>query len=189
MLMNRRAQVLTVDLLMSMFIFILLFTSVVSFLYTIVNVGASSSSYYSQVISSFLNNAATAGADTLVGSRGSPADWTSVPCSSIGTLGIMYNYYEASPQKLYNLTTLPVSCLSQLLRAQNTFNVSVSYINGTPLKVNGVPITVGFQPPADAKFVSSIQRYVVLYPNSISPSVISSPTAPIIVVNFKEWLS
>ena len=186
--MNRRAQVLTVDLLMSLFLFILLFTSVVSFLYTIVNVGTSSSSYYSQVISSFLNNAASAGVDTLVGSQGSPLNWEYVTCSSIGTLGVMHNYYEASPQKLYNLTTLPVSCLSQLLRAQNTFNVSVSYINGTPLRINGVPITVGFQPPKNAGFISSIQRYVVLYPNNVSSSLVSNPTAPIIVVNFKEWL-
>lgn len=176
--MNRKAQVLTIDLLISLFIFILILTSVIIFIFSIASVSNPYSSYYVQYVSNTLNGIATAGANTLAGSPGLPVDWVSQPCSSIETLGVMYNYYEASPQKLYNLTTLPSGCLSQLLRGGSSFNVSVSYLNGSRLLVNDIPISAGFPVPINATYLVSVQRFAVLYPGN-----------SIIAITYKEWLS
>jgi hypothetical protein len=176
--MNKRAQILTIDLLISIFVFILVFTSVIVFLYSLSYSSNPYSSYYVQYVSNSLNSMASAGVNTLTGSPGVPVNWTSGPCSGIKTLGVMYNYYEASPQKLYNLTTVPSGCLSQLIRGGASFNISVSYVtNGSTVKVGGVPISAGFPVPSNPRYISSIQRFEVLYPGST-----------IVVFTFKEWL-
>lgn len=176
--MNKRAQVLTIDLLVSLFIFILIFGSVVIFIFSTAYVSNPYSSYYAQFSLNSLNGIATAGANSLVGSQGLPVNWSSASCSSIKTLGVMYNSYEAAPQKLYNLTTVPVGCLSQLLRGSNTFNITVSYVvNNSIIKVNGAPISAGFPIPSEPTYLASIQRFVVLYPGT-----------NIIRVTFAEWI-
>ena len=175
--MDKKGQVFTIDLLIAIFIFTLIFTSVVIFLFSIGAISSQYSSYYAQTISVSLNSIASSAINTLVGSQGTPINWSSAPCSSIKTVGIMYNYYEASPQKLYNLTTLPVACLSQLLRAGDSFNITTSYLNGTPLKVNGAVITAGFSIPQNPAYITSVQRFVVLYPGK-----------DIIRMSFSEWL-
>ncbi len=176
--MDKKGQVFTIDLLMALFIFLLVLTSVIVFLYSVADVANPYSSYYSLEISDYLNGVVSSGADTLVGSPGIPVNWTSAQCTKIGTIGIMFNSYEASPQKLYNLTTLPTGCLSELLRASDSFNISTYYLNGTPLKVYGTPVTAGFQPPQSASYIVSVPRYVVMFPGNV-----------IIKLIYKEWLS
>ncbi|MCL5009480.1 MAG: hypothetical protein M1433_00645 [Candidatus Parvarchaeota archaeon] len=179
--MDHKGQVFTIDLLIALFIFILVFTSIIVFLYEVASVSNPYSSYYVQFVSDTLNNIASSGINTLTGSQGYPTNWNSMPCSSIKTLGIMLNSYEVSVQKLYNLTTLSSSsldCLSQLLRAGNSFNISVFYLNGSTVKVNSVPITAGFPIPADTVYTASIQRYEVL-----------SPGSTIIRISYSEWIS
>ncbi len=164
--MNRKGQIFTIDLLIALFIFILLFSTVILFLYSTADISNHYSSYYSQVASDYINNIAVQGANSIVGSEGYPSNWYDLTCSQIKQIGIMQNPLEASPIKLYNLTTLPVACLSALLKGGNSFNVTFYYINGSVLKVNGVPVTAGFPIDSSASYVASIERFVVLYPGN-----------------------
>ncbi len=176
--MNKKGQILTMDLLISLFIFILIFTSVIIFLYSIADVSNPYSSYYEQFISNSLNTVASSGVNTLIGSEGLPINWTSGSCGAIRTLGIMYDSYLVSPQKLYNLTTISFKepgCLSQLLRAGTDFNISIYYLNGTRVKINSsgvvgganeVAISAGYPIPSNPAYLSSIQRFAVLYPGN-----------------------
>ena len=190
--MNKKGQILTIDLLISLFIFILIFTSVIIFLYSIASVSNPYSSYYVQSISDSLNSVSSSAANALVSSPGIPINWTSASCGSIKTLGIMYNSYLASPEKLYNLTTLSANspgCLSQLIRAGTDFNISVYYLNYTKVKINssGVVggtgasekfITAGYPIPSNPAYLSAIQRFVVLYPGNT-----------IVRISYSEWFT
>lgn len=164
--MNKRGQIFTIDLLVAMFVFFLLFTTVLLFLYSNADTNNAYSSYYSQLTSNYINNLAVQGANTLLGSEGYPADWYTVTCSQIKQVGVMQNYLEASPVKLYNLTTLPVSCLSALLKSGVSFNITFYYLNNSIVKINGVPITAGFPIDTASNYIASISRYVVLYPGN-----------------------
>ena len=164
--MDKTGQVLTIDLLMSLFIFILILTSVIIFIDSVASVSNPYSSYYVQAVLDSLNTQASAAADTLIGSAGLPSNWTSTGCSRIITLGVMYNSFSALPQKLYNLTTMPVGCISQLIRGGANFNISVYYLNNSRLRVNSVPITAGYPIPSNPTYLTSIQRFVVLYPST-----------------------
>ena len=177
---NRKGQILTFDLMIAIFIFLLIFSAVVIFIYSVADTSNPASVYSAESISNYLNNAATQAADTLVGSPGYPQNWYSSSCPSIQTLGVMKNYYEASPQKLYNLTTLPTNCISQLLRAGDTFNITATYLNYTTVKITeGAAkrnITAGFKIPANATYSVSISRYVTLSPGNV-----------IVRMVFTEW--
>jgi hypothetical protein len=177
MKLNRRGQIFTIDLLIALFIFTLIFTSVVIFLYSVGDTSNPLSSYYSEVSSTYLSNIATQAANTLTGSPGYPSSWPSLSCPQISTLGVMYNSNEVSGQKLYNLTTLPVGCVSQLLRAGNSFNITAYYLNGSILRINGRLITAGFATPHNANYIDVVQRYEVLYPGTV-----------IIRISLKEWI-
>ncbi len=174
--MNRKGQIFTIDLLISLFIFLLLFTTVLLFLYSNADIDNSYSSYYSQLESNYINNIAVQGANSLVESEGYPVDWNTLTCSQIKQVGLMQTYLEASPSKLYNLTTLPVSCLSALLKAGANFNIAFYYLNNSMLRINGVPITAGFPIDLSADYISSIERFVVLYPGN-----------EIIRLSYREW--
>lgn len=175
--MNKSGQVFTIDLLVSLFIFILVLTSIIVFIYSVASVSNPYSSYYAQSISNALNTQAAAAANTLIGSQGQPTTWSSTKCSSIATLGVMYNSYSALPQKLYNLTTMPSGCVSQLLRAGTNFNISVFYLNGSRLKIRSASITAGYPIPSNPTYLTSIQRFVVLYPGSL-----------IVRISYSEWI-
>ena len=174
--MNKKGQIFTIDLLIALFIFLLLFTTVLLFLYSTADINNTYSTYYSQIASNYINNLAVQGANSLIGSVGYPQDWPSVPCSSIKQMGVMHNTLEASPSKLYNITVLPVSCLSALLKGGNSFNVTFYYLNSSMLKINSVPITVGFPIDFSASYIASIDRFVVLYPGN-----------EIIRLSYTEW--
>ncbi len=175
--MNNRGQIFTLDLLISLFIFLLLFTSVVLFLYSVADVNNPYSSYYSQVTSTYLNNVANQNADILSESIGSPANWPQYACGQISSIGLLQNTYELSPLKMYNLTTMSTKCLSQLLRAGGSFNVTTYYLNGSTVKIGNRPITAGFSIPQNQSYIASVSRYVVMYPGST-----------IIKITFTEWL-
>ncbi len=188
--MNKKGQILTIDLLISLFIFILIFISVIIFLYSIASVSNPYSSYYVQFISNSLNTVASSGANTLIGSEGLPINWTSASCGQIKTLGILYDSSLVSPQKLYNLTTLSSKspgCLSQLLRAGMDFNISVYYLNNSRVRINAsgvvggagpslTSITAGYPIPSNPAYLASIQRFGVLYPGNV-----------IIRISYSEW--
>jgi hypothetical protein len=174
--MNRKGQIFTIDLLIALFIFLLLFTTVLLFLYSNADINNSYSSYYSQITSDYINNLAVQGANSLLGSQGYPTNWPSLSCSQIKQLGLMHNSLEVSSNKLYALTTLPVSCISSMLKAGDSFNITFYYLNGSMLKVNGNPITAGFSIDYSSSYVASIQRFVVL-----------SPGNEIIRLSYTEW--
>ncbi len=174
--MDKKGQIFTIDLLISLFIFLLLFTTVLLFLYSNADMDNSYSSYYSQITSDYINNLAVQGANSLIGSEGSPSNWYAYTCSQIKQIGVMTSPLEVSPTKLYNLTTLPVSCLSSLLKAGDSFNITFYYINGSMLKFVGKAITAGFPVPPNANYVASIERFVVLYPGD-----------EIIRLSYTEW--
>ena len=174
--MNRKGQVFTIDLLIALFIFLLLFTTVLLFLYSNADINNSYSSYYSQITSDYINNLAVQGANSLLSSEGSPSGWYSFNCSQIKQLGLMHNIQEASPVKLYSLTTLSVSCLSSLLKAGNSFNITFYYLNGSMLEIGGKGITAGFPIAYGSRYIASIERFVVLYPGN-----------EIIRLSFTEW--
>ncbi len=179
--LNKNGQVFTMDMLIALFIFMLIFTSVIVFIYEVASVSNPYSAYYVQFISSTLDSEASSAINVLTGSQGSPSYWPSLSCPAIKTLGVMVNPYEASAQKLYNLTTLSKNspgCLSELLRGGNSFNISAFYLNGTRVVINSVHITAGFPIPLNAIYIASIQRYVVL-----------SPSNSIIRISYAEWLS
>ncbi|MCL4399556.1 hypothetical protein M1293_03585 [Candidatus Parvarchaeota archaeon] len=174
--MNKKAQVFTIDLLVSIFLFLLLFTSVVTFLYSSADISNQASPFYTEISDIYLNNIASQAADSLVASKGYPANWTVEPCSSIYKLGLLQTSFEVSKQKLYNLTTMTDSCISSLLRSGSSFNISVTYLNGSEYKISGRWITAGYPPPSSLAYVSSIQRFMVLYPSGI-----------ILKLNYEEW--
>ena len=174
--MDKKGQIFTIDLLISLFIFLLLFATVLLFLYSNADINNSYSSYYSQIASNYINNLAVQGANSLLGSEGYPSNWYSFSCSQIKQMGLMYNNLEVSPVKLYNLTILPVPCLSSLLKAGNSFNISFYYLNGSILKLNGKGITAGFPINYASSYVASIQRFTVLYPGD-----------EIVRLSYTEW--
>ncbi len=180
--MGKRGQIFTFDLMVAIFVFLLIFTSMILFIYSVVDSSNPYSAYSIITLSNYVNNLATQGINTIVGSQGYPQNWTSAACASISRLGIMYNYYEASPQKLYNLTTLPLGCMSQLLRSGSSFNITASYLNYSTIKITeGLStraISVGFQPPKNPSYLVSLQRYVILYPGN-----------SIIRITYKVWLT
>ncbi len=175
--MNRRGQIFTLDLLISLFIFLLLFTSVILFLYSVADVNNPYSSYYSQVTSSYLNNLANQNVNTLTESTGSPSNWIQYPCSQISSIGLLENPYSLSLPKLYNITQIPVACLSQFLRAGDSFNITAYYLNGSVVVLEGKKITAGFQIPQNQSYIASVSRYVVMYPGG-----------NIVRVTFTGWL-
>ncbi len=177
MRITKKGQVFTMDLLIALFIFTLVFTSAVVFLYTVGDTSNPFSSYYSEAASTYLGNIAVQAADTLVGSPGYPVNWPEVSCSQIGTLGLMENSNEISGQKLYNLSLMPVGCVSELLRAGNSFNITAYYLNGSVVRINGRAITAGFSVPFNTNYIDVVQRYEVLYPGSA-----------IIRLSLKEWI-
>ncbi|EFD92517.1 MAG: Putative uncharacterized membrane protein [Candidatus Parvarchaeum acidophilus ARMAN-5_'5-way FS'] len=174
--MNRKGQIFTMDLLISLFIFLLLFSTVLLFIYSNADIDNTYSSYYSQLESTYLNNLAVQGANSLIGSEGTPVNWYATSCSNIKQIGLMQNYLEASPIKLYNLTTLPVSCLSSLLKAGASFNITFYYLNGSIVNINGKPITAGFPIDSASNYIASIGRFVVLYPGN-----------EIVRLSYTEW--
>ncbi|MCW1299585.1 MAG: hypothetical protein QXD02_04675, partial [Candidatus Parvarchaeum sp.] len=94
----------------------------------------------------------------------------------IKQLGVMYNNLEVSPIKLYNLSTLPVSCLSSLLKGGDSFNITFYYLNGSILNLGGREVTAGFPIDYSSSYVASIQRFAVLYPGN-----------EIIRLSYTEW--
>ena len=174
--MDKKGQIFTIDLLISLFIFLLLFTAVLLFLYSNADIDNSYSSYYSQITSNYINNLAVQGANSLLGSEGYPSNWYALSCNQIKQIGVMQNNLEASPTKLYNLTTLSTACLSSLLRAGDLFNITFYYLNGSILKLKGKGITAGFPIDYSYSYVASIQRFTVLYPGN-----------EIIRLSYTEW--
>ncbi|MEM0143222.1 MAG: hypothetical protein QXL94_04645 [Candidatus Parvarchaeum sp.] len=174
--MDKKGQIFTIDLLISLFIFLLLFTTVLLFLYSNADINNSYSSYYSQITSNYVNNLAVQGADSLLGSGGYPPNWYGSSCSQIKQLGVMYNNIEASPNALYGLVTLPVSCVSALLKAGDSFNITFYYLNGSVLKLNGKSITAGFPIDYSSSYVASIEKFTVLYPGN-----------EIVRLSYTEW--
>jgi succinate dehydrogenase/fumarate reductase cytochrome b subunit len=174
--MDKKGQIFTIDLLISLFIFLLLFTTVLLFLYSNVDINNSYSSYYSQITSNYINNVAVQGANSLLGSEGYPPDWYNFSCNQIKLLGVMHNNLEVSPLKLYGLTALSTSCISSLLKAGNSFNITFYYLNGSILTLNGKAITIGFPVDYSSSYVASIQRFTVLYPGN-----------QIIRLSYTEW--
>ncbi len=174
--MDKKGQIFTIDLLIALFIFLLLFTTVLLFLYSNADINNSYSSYYSQITSNYINNLAVQGANSLLGSEGYPSNWYSFSCNQIKQLGVMYNNLEVSPIKLYNITTLPVSCLSSLLKGGDSFNITFYYLNGSILILNGKEVTAGFPIDYSSSYVASIQRFTVLYPGN-----------EIIRLSYTEW--
>ncbi|MCW1299586.1 MAG: hypothetical protein QXD02_04680 [Candidatus Parvarchaeum sp.] len=75
--MDKKGQIFTIDLLIALFIFLLLFTTVLLFLYSNADINNSYSSYYSQITSNYINNLAVQGANSLLGSEGYPSNWYS----------------------------------------------------------------------------------------------------------------
>ncbi len=174
--MDKKGQIFTIDLLISLFIFLLLFTTVLLFLYSNADIDNSYSSYYSQITSNYINNIAVQGASALLGSEGYPSNWYDFSCSQIKQIGVMQNNLEVSPIKLYNLTALSSSCISSLLKAGDSFNITFYYLNGSILKLNGKGITTGFSIDYSSSYVASIQRFAVLYPGN-----------EIIRLSYTEW--
>ena len=174
--MDKKGQIFTIDLLISLFIFLLLFTTVLLFLYSNADIDNSYSSYYSQITSNYINNIAVQGASSLIGSEGYPSNWYSISCNQIKQVGVMQNNLEVSPTKLYNLTTLPLSCLSSLLKTGDSFNITFYYLNGSILKLSGKAITAGFPIDYSSNYIASIQRFTVLYPGN-----------EIIRLSYTEW--
>jgi hypothetical protein len=174
--MNRKGQIFTIDLLIALFVFLLLFTTVLLFLYSNADISNSYSSYYSQITSDYINNLAVQGANSIIGSQGYPSDWSSLACSQIKQLGVMHDNIMASPTKLYGLTALPLSCISSLLKAGNSFNITFYYLNNSILKINGKGITAGFPIDPSANYVASIARFVVVYPGN-----------EIVRLSYTEW--
>ncbi|MCL4376429.1 hypothetical protein M1558_02985 [Candidatus Parvarchaeota archaeon] len=174
--MDKKGQIFTIDLLISLFIFLLLFTTVLLFLYSNADIDNSYSSYYSQITSNYINNIAVQGASSLLGSEGYPSDWYDFSCNQIKQIGVMHNTLEASPTKLYSLTTLSTSCISSQLKAGNSFNITFYYLNGSMLKLSGKGITAGFPIDYSSSYVASIQRFTVLYPGN-----------EIIRLSYTEW--
>ena len=174
--MDKKGQIFTIDLLVALFIFLLLFTTVLLFLYSNADIANTYSSYYSQIASNYINNLADQGANSLLGSEGYPSNWYTLGCSQIRQIGVMQNEIEASYTKIYNLTTIPVSCLSSLLKAGKSFNISFYYLNSSVVKVNGVAVTAGFPIDTAASYIASVERFVVLYPGN-----------QIIRLSYTEW--
>jgi hypothetical protein len=177
--MGKKGQIFTIDLLISLSIFVLLFVSVVLFLYSVGDSANPYSTYSVQYDSNYVNNIATQAVDSLVGSTGYPSNWQTLTasCNSIYQIGLMYNAYELDPNKLSALTQLSDSCIASFLKSGGTFNVSVTFLNNTIFRISGTPITAGKPVAVNASYVSSIQRYVVLYPGS-----------QILRVSFSEWI-
>ena len=112
----------------------------------------------------------------MLGSEGYPSNWYDFTCNQIKQLGVLHNTLEVSPIKLYNITTLPVQCISSLLKSGNSFNITFYYLNGSVLELNGKKITAGFPIDYSSSYVAAIQRFAVVYPGN-----------EIIRLSYTEW--
>ncbi len=159
--MDKAGQIFSLDLLLAMSIFIVILGVIIIAAYTMSGAYTPYSLPNSEANEIYLTNNVNEAINLLAQSYGNPTDWQMVSCSKILSLGLLNSSTGLlSMQKLYNLTTLPVGCLSNLIRGGDYFNITAYYLNYTPLEINGRYISVGFPPPKSSSVVS-VSRFLV----------------------------
>ncbi|MCW1294094.1 MAG: hypothetical protein OH316_00365 [Candidatus Parvarchaeota archaeon] len=173
--MNRKGQVFSLDLMFAVLIFLLIFMSLLIFIYTVSDV-YNPYSYLSITLSlEKLNLIGNIGIDSLSNSFGTPPNWVGLPCSSIKSFGLLKTYYTLSLNKAYSLVSSYPSCFYNMSKVGADFNLSISHLNGTPLYINGSDITIGSKPPANSSYIVSLVRFLAL------------SSGAIVEVNYKIW--
>ncbi len=173
--MDRKGQVFSLDLTFALIIFLLIFASLLVFVYTVSDT-YNSYSYLSITLSlEKLNAMGNIELNGLSNSFGSPANWVGLPCSNIASFGLLRTYYTLSLNKAYSLVNSYSSCFYNLSQFGTNFNLTLSYLNGTPLYINNSEITLGSKVPANSRYVISLERFLDL------------PKGTIIEVNYKVW--
>ncbi|MGC8516516.1 MAG: hypothetical protein ACP5MT_01300 [Candidatus Acidifodinimicrobium sp.] len=173
--MDKKGQVFSLDLMFALIIFLLIFASLLVFVYTVSDT-YNSYSYLSITLSlEKLNSIGNIELNGLSNSFGSPVNWVGLPCSKITSFGLLGTYYTLSLNKTYALVTSYSSCFYNLSEVGTNFNLTLSYLNGTPLYINNSEITLGSKIPVNSKYVISLERFLDLSKGTI------------IEVNYKLW--
>ena len=173
--MDKKGQVFSLDLIFAIIIFLLIFVSLLVFVYTVSDT-YNPYSYLSITLSlEKLNSIGNIEINSLSNSFGTPSNWIGLSCSSITAFGLLKTYYTLSLDKAYSLVTSYPSCFYNSSQVGDSFNLTVSYLNGTPLYVNGSEITLGSKVPVNSRYVISLNRFLDL------------PKGTMFEVNYKVW--
>lgn len=173
-MVNRSGQIFSLDLMFAITIFLVVLVAIVIAVFTISDSYNPYSLYGDEIDTVYLSNNVNQALNMLTQSSGNPSNWFSTQCGNIQSIGLLNSSGYVSYQKLYNLTTLPTGCLSNLIKGGNAFNLTVTYLNHTPLFIDGKEITVGFIPIAGTNIVSN-SRYMV------------TSSGLILRLNLEEW--
>ena len=161
-MVNKSGQIFSLDLMFALFIFLIIFSAIIIAIFVTSDSYNQYSLYGNELDNMYLVNNVNQGLDILTQSTGYPSNWSYLPCSEIESIGLLNFSGDVSYQKIYNLTTLPVNCLSGLLKGGNSFNLTVTYINYTPLIINGKVITnVGSNIVSNSRYVDTASGLIL----------------------------
>lgn len=97
--------------------------------------------------------------NVLMSTKGSPDDWETMGCAQIKALGFMSEPGIISGQKLKALASLDYNCSQALLGIRGyNFYFDARDADGNLLNIDGVSITVGYEPPAGSDAIFSERK-------------------------------
>ncbi len=150
---HKRAQISSIDLVLAIIVFSLLFVFFVS------NWSTTVSSAKNAMKKNRMEFAAISATDLLLKSPGSPSNWEQAP-SSVQMIGLASTPYTLSAAKLGNFTAMNYSQQKDLLGMQEQFYFYIDNAAGTRLYEDG-NLTV------KSNSIVSITRYGILNGNKV----------------------
>ncbi len=155
-----RGQVLSVDFVMSLLVFIFILTTSV-LIWNNINSQIDQNERNNR-IQSELSSIST----TLIESPGSPTNWETLPLSQVNQIGLAVRSNVLSPAKITALTTLDID--DRNILGFDTGNVYIEFVdvNNNLLKIDGEDLKFGTPPlSADLENVYKISRAIIVDEN------------------------
>ncbi len=154
-----RSQAISIDLMLSITVFIIALTMLLLFIYSSSYVYNSDSIAFFSTNELLKDNKIASVVSSLMFSPGTPSNWESLSCNQIISLGLLNSSNnQISFFKLKSFLNLGYKCVDQKL-GLNNFGVKLSYLNGSNFNISG---NYQFWNTSG----TGTQVYAYIYPNS-----------------------